>query len=572
MARIFRYLTPFWPKMLFGFVIKFFGTIMDLLLPWILSYIIDEIVPRGSAQQIWLAGSIMVLCALIAWLTNITANRMASAVARDSIARIRHDLFVHTMALSTAQVDSIGISSLQSRLTTDTYHLHRMISMMQRLGIRAPILLIGGIIVTMTLEPRLSLVLIALLPCICFLVWRVSRRGLPLFSAVQRAVDNMVCTVRDNISGVRIIKALSKTDDEKLRFAQACQSLSSSETLASSTMALTNPMMKFFLNCGRTMVIFVGAYCVNRGIMNPGKLIAFLSYFVIILNAMLSITKIFTVYSRGCASAIRIAEILQAPEQLAVQDLARAESAPYLEFSHVSFAYGRQNVLHDISFSLARGQTLGIIGATGSGKSTIVALLLRLYDAASGNIFIDGVDIRSLPPKTLYQTFGTVRQHDKLLGETVCDNIRFGRDIPFSSVETAARCACASAFISELPKQYDTQLSQNGANLSGGQRQRILISRALAANPEILILDDATSALDYRTDLQFRRNLKSFYPGITSIIVAQRINSIRFADKILVLDKGHIIGFGSHEDLMQNCDVYLDIYQSQIGGGGNGSS
>ena len=589
MKMILSYLKPYAPRMLLGLTIKFTGTIMDLLIPWILSYTIDDIVPLRDVRLIFLWGGIMFLCAVFAFITNVIANRMASRVARDATEAIRHDLFVKISYMSCGQVDEYTIPSLQSRLTNDTYHIQRMIGMMQRLGVRAPILLLGGIIVTLALEPVLSLTLVLMLPFITLLIWLISKKGIPLFSETQRSIDRLVRTVRENIAGIRVIKALSKTAYEKERFRDVNQEVVNNETKAGVTMALTNPSMNLLLNLGLTLVIIVGAFRINAGLTKSGEIIAFLTYFTIILNAMLSITRMFEMYSKGTASAERIREVLETPDDLVVGPTDHAANEYHITFENVTFSYHRdktrksaaarnsgtrddggaderQNTIEDISFALRKGETLGIIGATGSGKSTIIRLLLRLYDPDEGVIRISGTDIRSIPPDELHTKFGVVFQNDILFADTIASNIAFGRDIGMEQIEKAAACAQASEFIEALPLKYEHMLAMKRSNLSGGQKQRLLIARALAADPEILILDDSSSALDYKTDSLLRKALAENFGKTTTIIIAQRISSIMHADRILVLEDGRMLGYGTHEELLENCGVYREIYELQMGG------
>lgn len=589
MKMILSYLKPYAPRMLLGLTIKFTGTIMDLLIPWILSYTIDDIVPLRDVRLIFLWGGIMFLCAVFAFITNVIANRMASRVARDATEAIRHDLFVKISYMSCGQVDEYTIPSLQSRLTNDTYHIQRMIGMMQRLGVRAPILLLGGIIVTLALEPVLSLTLVLMLPFITLLIWLISKKGIPLFSETQRSIDRLVRTVRENIAGIRVIKALSKTAYEKERFRDVNQEVVNNETKAGVTMALTNPSMNLLLNLGLTLVIIVGAFRINAGLTKSGEIIAFLTYFTIILNAMLSITRMFEMYSKGTASAERIREVLEIPDDLVVGPTDHAANEYHITFENVTFSYHRdktrksaaarnsgtrddggaderQNTIEDISFALRKGETLGIIGATGSGKSTIIRLLLRLYDPDEGVIRISGTDIRSIPPDELHTKFGVVFQNDILFADTIASNIAFGRDIGMEQIEKAAACAQASEFIEALPLKYEHMLAMKSSNLSGGQKQRLLIARALAADPEILILDDSSSALDYKTDSLLRKALAENFGKTTTIIIAQRISSIMHADRILVLEDGRMLGYGTHEELLENCGVYREIYELQMGG------
>lgn len=562
-----KYLHPYIGRMSLGVSIKFFGSLMDLLLPWILAYIIDAIIPTKNVSAIFLWGGVMLLCSVIAVVTNILANRMASSVARDATGNIRHDLFAKVAYLSIPQIEQVGIPSLVSRLTTDTYNIHQTVGMIQRLGIRAPILLLGGVLITATLDPVLTLVLVGVLPFTLVAAVIISKRGIPLFAQLQKRVDTLVRTVRENVTGARVIKALSKADYEKQRFQRVNQSVVAAETRANRTMAATPPLMDFFLNTGLTLVILVSAYRVNAGLTQPGVIIAFLTYFTIILNAMLSITRIFVIVSKGLASADRIQAVLRLSQDMKVVPLPARDEEAHIVFDHVSFTYpDGTSVLKEIDFSLVKGQTLGIIGATGSGKSTIVRLLLRLYDPTNGQIRINGRDIRSLDPEELHQYFGIVLQKDILFADTIEENIDFGRRFSKEQIEEAAARAQAKEFIQQLPQQLAYELHAKGSNLSGGQKQRVLLSRALAGEPQILVLDDSASALDYQTDAKLRQVLKQQFADTTTILIAQRISSIQHADKILVLENGRMSGFGDHATLLATNTIYQEIYHGQTGG------
>ena len=567
MKKVIEYLRPFFKRMSVGLSIKFAGSIMDLLLPWILAYLVDTVAPTRSISRILLWGGVMVLCSAFALATNVIANRMAAKVAADTTRALRHDLFHKVIHLSQAQIDELSIPSLEARMTTDTYNVHQMIGMMQRMGVRAPILLLGGIFVTLTLEPVLALTLISVLPFIAFVVWYISRQGIPLYTKVQQATDNMVRIIRENIAGIRVVKALSKTDYEKARFESANMGLVQKERHASMTMALTNPLMNVLLNLGLTLVIVVGAYRINLGISQPGKIIAFLSYFTIILTALMAITRMFVMYSRGTASAQRISGVLELPQDLQTRPCPPREEEAHIVFDDVSFSYNkRRENITNISLSLKRGETLGVIGAIGSGKSTLIHLLMRLYDMDKGEIRISGRPLPSIPEKELHTLFGVVFQNDALFADTIEENIRFGRPMSREQVERAARLAQAWEFISALPEGLSHRLTARGTNVSGGQKQRILIARALASQPEILILDDSSSALDYQTDALLRQAIRQEYADTTSIIIAQRVSSILHADHILVLEHGEMLGYGTHGQLLETCALYREIYQSQMGG------
>lgn len=562
-----QYIRPYFGRMIYGFIIKFIGTIMDLFLPWILAYMIDEIIPLGDQNQIWQWGILMVVFSAVGVLASVYANRKASGVARDFTRDVRHDLYVKVSDLSNRQVDEITIPSLVSRLTTDTYNLHQMVNMIQRIGVRAPILVLGGVIMTMNLEPVLSMIMIATLPFIALTVYIVSKKGIPLFTSLQTKIDELVRIVRENVTGVRVIKALSKGEYEKQRFAKTNQQVAAADRKANNTMALINPWMNILLNGGLVLIIIVGAYRVHAGVSEAGKIVAFLSYFTIILTAMMNITRVFIVYSKASASATRIEEVLHMPKELQPISMYQSQDEAFISFHHVSFSYnGQKDTLSDIDFHLNKGESLGIIGATGAGKSTIISLLMRFYEIDRGEILINGQNIKTYDAQTLKEMFGVTFQNDTIFHDTVAHNIAFGRDLSLPDIQEAATHAMADDFIRHLADGYDTILESHGANLSGGQKQRILISRALAAHPKILVLDDASSALDYETDARLRKAILEHYPDTTLLMIAQRVSSVMSLDHILVLEEGRIVAQGSHRELMKSCEIYRDLAISQMGG------
>lgn len=560
------YLRPYYGRMLVGFVIKFIGTIMDLCLPWILAYMIDTIIPLGERVQIYIWGVVMLVCAILALTFNMIANRMASKVARDTTETIRHDLFAKIMVLSNAKTDAFTKPSLISRLTTDTYNVHQMLGRVQRLGVRAPILVIGGILVTLTLDPVLTLVLMSVMPLTAFVTYYFSKKSIPMYHALQKAVDRFVRLLREDIAGIRVIKALSKTDYEKEKYAALNREVVTLEQTADVTMAVVNPATNLFLNLGIVFVVIAGAYRVHQGDCEVGTILAFLTYFTIILNAMINISKMFVIISKAVASANRIVEIVDTPGEPECVSCERcAADGVYIRFDHVTFSYEKgEPSLTDISFSLQKGETLGIIGATGAGKSTIAALLMRFYEVGEGNIYIDGEDIRSIPAGRLRELFGVVFQNDTIFADTIAENVRMGRTLSEDAVKEAILYAKAKEFVEETGRGYGTQMDVRGANFSGGQKQRILIARALACHPAILILDDSSSALDYRTDAALRHELAAHFADTTKLVIAQRISSIMHADHILVLEDGHMAGYGTHEELLEHCAVYREIRESQM--------
>lgn len=578
--------------MIIGLIIKILGTFADLGLPRVLAYMLDYVVPEGDIGKVFLWGGVMIVLAVLARQLNIKANRRASRVAADTTQRLRHDLYEKINTLSGAQMDKFTVPSLISRMTTDTYNIHQMIGMMQRLGVRAPIILIGGICITATMEPVLTLVLVAVIPFLVVVVFGITRKTVPMFKKVQDKLDTMVTVLRENITGIRVIKALSKTNYERKRFRQVNDDLIDAELRASATMAASSPLMNVFLNLGLTAVVIVGAYRVNSGASEPGNIVAFLSYFTMILNSVLMVNRIFLNFTKSSASAVRLAEVLTAePDLVVLQEEGEEKSTEkkadnavmadgmrdagevpvHITFENVQFRYHQTGelCLDGISFSLKKGESLGIIGPTGCGKTTIINLLMRFYDTESGRIEIDGRDVRSIPMKELRERFGVVFQNDMIFADTVRENISFARDLTQEEIEAAAADACAQGFIEVLGEgteesRYDYKAAIKGANLSGGQKQRILIARAFAAKPEILILDDASSALDYKTDAKLRKALKEHYAEATIILVAQRISSVMSCDHIMVMEEGRIIGYGTHDELLESCGVYKEIYVSQM--------
>ena len=569
MRTLWKYIRPFLRVIAIGLTAKAAGALLELLIPYIMSMIIDDIVPTRDIQAIILWSCVMVLCAFIGWRANIYANRNASKVSRDITENLRNDLFDKTLYLSSEKTDQFTIPSLETRLTTDTYHIHRMLGMMQRVGIRGPIIMIGGLFITFFMEPVLSLVLLATIPFIGVLVYIRATRGVPLFTRVQRVEDQMVGVVRENAQGIRVVKALSREEYEKNRYEKVNDELKATRITANKRMAMINPAMNFFLNTGLTAVLIVGAYRVSTGISEVGKIIAFMSYFTIISRSMMSISRIFIMYSQGAASANRIEEVLHCDSEKdwLPQNVPDGDPAYTICFDHVNFSYLKvKDNLTDINFRLKKGETLGIIGATGSGKSTIMSLLLRFYDVDSGAIYINGRDIRNIPPSEIRKQFGIVMQNDFLFRDTIAENIRFGREVSDEDMEKAVHTAQASEFIDGLEDKYEYMLTGKGANLSGGQKQRVLLSRAFAADPAFLCLDDSSSALDYATDARLRRALSEAHPDSTLIIIAQRVSSVKNCDQILMLDEGKITASGTHEELLENSPLYASIYESQMGG------
>ena len=568
MKWILNYLSPLRRRITVGTSIKVFGTLAELMIPFLLSYILENVISKNDVNQILIYGFLMAFSAVAACLGNIIANRMAAKTTMLFSSKMRRDLFSKTLNLSARSTDKFTIPSLEARITSDTYNVQNFVGMMQRMGIRAPILLLGGTVITLVMDRRLAIVMIATMPLIFFVVYGISRMGVPLYSGVQKSVDGMVRIVREDAQGIRVIKALSKVDYENERYDRASGALRKNETKAGVIMGIVNPIMTLLMNMGIVAVIAVSAYLVSKGCSSVTTVIAFMQYFTLISMAMMSLSRMFVMFTKCAASAKRISQVMECTSELkAVADDGKGDPSLHVEFDKVSFSYlGKKSDLDSISFSLKRGETLGIIGATGSGKSTVLRLLMRFYDANSGMIRINGKDVRSYPKDELTSMFGVVFQNDFLYAASIEENIRFGREISKEKIVSAAQTAQAHEFISSFSEGYDYSVSAGGTNLSGGQKQRLLISRAIAGDPEILVLDDSSSALDYKTDANLRLALSQDLPNTTVITVAQRVSSVKGCDLILVVENGRIIGAGKHDELMESCLQYKEIGDSQMGG------
>ena len=573
MKLIFRYMKTFASAIILSMFLKLLATFFELVLPYILEHMIDDVVPSGNMNSVIFWGIAMIFTAVFCWLFNIFANHTAVRNAHLISYRVRKDLFDKTINLSGSQFDAFGLPSLTSRMTSDSYNVQSFAQSFQTLCVRAPIMLVGGIIVTMTIDPVLSMILCIMVPILLTVVFSVSRHGIPLYNKVQTRLDDVTRVLRENITGIRVIKALSKTEYETERFHDINQKMTDQDMSANTFMAIPGPSMQLSLNIGLSLVVLIGAYRVNAGVMKPGVILAFLTYFNLIMMSVMALNRIFMMTSKASASADRIALVLAAKDEPVIHtDTQPDPSDAYIHFDHVSFSYRRQqsntemeNCLSDIDFIMPKGGTLGIIGPTGCGKTTIINLLMRFYDVSEGAVYINGRDVRSYAKDELHSMFGTVFQNDIVFNDTLRQNILFGRDLSDEQLNNAIEDAQAKEYVSQLKEGLDYKADIKGANLSGGQKQRLLISRALAGNPDILILDDSSSALDYKTDSLLRKAISEHHGDSTLIMVAQRVSSIQNADQILVLEDGRCIGKGTHQQLLESCEYYRSIYESQMG-------
>ena len=582
MKLIFRYLGRYRKAAALAVFIKLLGTLSELTIPYIFEHIVDDIVPSGTLPPVILWGLAMFAAAVICRQLNVTANRKAVDNAHRISYEVRQELFKKTSNLTGAQFDSFGLPSLISRMTSDSYNVQSAVQQFQTLCVRAPMMLIGGVIVTLIMDRGLAMILVIMLPFLIAVILFVSSRGIPLYKKVQGKLDTIVRVMRENITGIRVVKALSKEDYEKRRFAAANDDMTKSDITAATIMAVPGPFMQLCLNTGLTLVVLIGAGRVNDGLMKPGVILAFLTYFNMISMGVMGLSRIFMTMSKASASADRIDAVLQMetdedilPEE---QGLTPAGDE-FIRFEHVDFSYGgegsgnasgflggrREKALEDISFAVRKGESLGIIGPTGCGKTTIVALLMHFYSASSGGVFVDGRDVRTYEKDALRRRFGAAFQNDMVFQDTLRENIDFGRGLAEETLRKAAEDAQAAEYIDSLPEGLDFRAAIKGMNLSGGQKQRLMVARALAADPEILILDDASSALDYRTDSAMRKAIAEHHGDSTLIMIAQRVSSVMNMKQILVLDNGRCIGCGTHEELLRSCPAYREIFEIQMG-------
>jgi ATP-binding cassette subfamily B protein len=518
-------------------------------------------------------GGLMVLITAFGAVSASLRNVISSRVSQKFGAELRSDLFRKIQSLSFANIDRFERASLITRLTNDVTQVQNFVNGLMRIFVKAPLLCIGSLIMAIRLNPDLAVVPAIVVPIVAFLVYLNMKVGFPRFMRVQKALDKVNAVMREYLSGVRVVKAFNRFDYETDKFNDANVEYQSRSIQVMRAMAVFNPAIMLTVNFGIIAVIWLGGVRVADGQMQVGHIIAFINYMTQILFSLMTISMVFNMFVRARASTMRIGEVFAEVNTMTWNEKTR-DPVPQsgkgrIDFEHVSFSYEGASgspVLKHVSLTCLPGETVGIIGSTGSGKSSLVSLIPRFYDAVEGTVKVDGVDVRRLDPKLLRARIAVVPQKTVLFTGSVSENIRRGNEhATLEEIAAAARMAEADGFIASFPEGYETKLGQKGVNLSGGQKQRISIARALVRKPDILILDDCTSAVDMATEAKIKDALKRYAKGVTCLLIAQRITSIMDADKIVVLDDGEIVGIGSHDSLMSDCAVYREIYQSQIG-------
>lgn len=570
MKKLNTYLRPYKKELVLGPLFKLLEAVFELLIPALMVLIIDKGIGGNDQAYIVKIGLLMLGLSSIGLLSAFLCQYYASKVSQGFGTELRNGLFKHINTLSYEDLDRLGTNSLTNRLINDVNQLQIAIAMLIRLVIRAPFLCIGGLVMAIYLDFSLSMIIVLLLPIFIFLLYLLMHRSVPIYRSIQKKLDKIVRILRENLSGVRVVRGYGRRDYEEERFYQANDDLTKDLIRVGRISSLLNPMTSFLTNMAIIAILYFGGLRINLGSMTQGQVIAFISYVNLIVLALLVVANLVILFTRAYASAGRIVEILEMEPSLkdgaglSLEEDKTKEKA--LEFSHVYFSYedGLDPVLKDISFSLDQGESLGIIGVTGSGKTSLLNLIARFYDCQKGQVLVDGRDVKAYRQEDLRKKIGLVPQKSTLFSGSIRDNLSWAKsDASLDDMKRACKISQAHDFVTSLEDGYDFVLEEGGSNLSGGQRQRLAIARALVGQGDFLILDDSLSALDYKTDRDLRRALKEDGKKRTTIIVSQRISGIKEADKILVMDRGKIVDQGSHQELLSKSDVYQKIYRSQ---------
>ncbi len=571
MFKLRRFLKDYKKECIIGPLCKLFEAILELFVPLVMARIIDVGIKNRDAVYVWKMGGLLVLLAVLGWSSAMFTQYFASKASQGAGTKIRRELFLHINSLSHAELDALGTPSLITRITNDTNTVQQSIAMMIRLLTRAPFIIIGSLVMAMTISPRLSLIFFGAAVLIALTLYLVTSKSVPIFTKMQKKLDNIGLIARENLSGSRVIRAFSKQKAETARVDEATGELAEITLRVSRLSALLSPVTYAVTDIAIILIVWYGAVNVNIGEMQTGDIVALVSYMTQILLAMIVVANLVTLLNRTAASAKRINEVFETEPSVvegSTETIAVDLSAPKIAFEHVCFNYSDDgdDELSDLSFSVKRGSTVGIIGSTGSGKTTLINLIPRFYDATAGCVRVDGRDVRDYSFAQLRGQIGMVPQQSILFSGSIRDNLRWqNKDAADSELIRALKTAQAWEFVSKLPRGLDSRVEQGGRNFSGGQRQRLCIARALVKLPEILILDDSFSALDLATDAALRRALKETTEGLTVLIVTQRSTTVRGADRILVLNDGTSAGYGTHDELMESCEVYREIVASQEG-------
>ena len=569
MKKIAKYLKKYSLQIFFVLAFAFGQTMADLNLPNIMSDIVDVGIINGDTNYILKRGGIMLLVALAGGACSVILGLLAAKIAVGVSRDLRYDVFSHVEEFSLSEFNELGTSSLITRSTNDINQIQQVLVMLLRMAVAAPIMFIGALIMAISKDAPLSIIFAVAIPMVLIILGVVSKFSIPLFKSMQVKIDKINRVVREGLMGIRVVRAFNRTEYEESRFNDASKDLTDTAIKVNKIMAFMMPIMMLLFNIMSVALIWFGAKRIDIGEMAVGDLMAFIQYSMQVMMSVVMVAMIFVMVPRAEASADRIVEVLETEPVIEdKKDTVKAEAEKgHLQFKNVEFRYpgAEQPVLSNINFEARPGETTAIIGSTGSGKSALINLIPRFYDVESGEILVDGVNIKDMTQHDLRNKIGVVPQKAVLFSGTIADNIRYGKlDATQEEIEHAAEIAQASEFISEMKEGYESEIDQGGNNVSGGQKQRLSIARALVRKPEIYIFDDSFSALDFKTDAKLRNALKDETKDATVIIVAQRVSTVMDADRIIVLDEGKICGIGKHKELLENCKVYKEIVLSQL--------
>lgn len=570
MKHLYPYLRRFRKESILAPLFKMLEATFDLLVPMVVADIIKVGIANGDTTYIWTRCGLLVLMALIGLLCSFTAQYFAARAAIGTSTGLRHELMAHIQSLSFSELDTLGVSTLITRMTSDVNQVQNGLNMFLRLFLRSPFIVAGAMIAAFTIDTQIALIFLAAIPVLAVIVFGIMRITSPMYKTVQSRLDAVTGATRENLSGVRVVRAFGREDAEEENFVQQNGSLNAMQLKVGRIAALMNPLTYVVVNLGIIGILYFGANKIGSGALLSGDVVALVNYMSQILVELVKLANLVVLLTRAIASMGRVSQVLDTPSTMAFPEKpvsADAASDVAVAFDHVSLRYqgaGAES-LSDVTFTAKKGQTIGVIGGTGSGKTTLVTLIPRFYDATKGQVTLLGQPITAYSKEELNRHVAVVMQKAQLFKGTIRSNLLWGNEnATDEELWHALSIAQSEDFVRQKPGKLDDPVEQGGRNLSGGQRQRLTIARALVGHPDILILDDSASALDYATDAALRKALRTLPADTTLFIVSQRTSSLRHADQIIVLDDGHVVGIGKHDALMQTCEVYREIHESQF--------
>lgn len=558
-----KYIKPYRIQAMTGFIFKMIEAFLELIVTLVVADIIDYGIAKNDTQYIWKMGMTLFLLAITGYCCALVCQYFASKTSQGFGTYLRNDMFKAINQYDYENIDDIGTPSLITRITNDVNQLQVAVAMTIRLVSRSPFLIVGSLVMAFRIDMKMSLIFLISAPLLAFSIYMVMSKSIPLYVYIQKQLDHVSLICRENLSGIRVIRAFSKQSQERKRFSQATRQQKDMQIHVGKISALLNPCTTVIVNCAIMLILYVGAIRIHIGELTQGQIIALINYMNQILLSMIVFANVIVIFNKASASYRRVKEVLDIqPTILQDQSIQGYYEPSFIRFDHVSFSYRHAQALSDLSFSIERGETIGIIGGTGSGKTTLINLIPRFYEATQGQIYIDGQSIQNYDLAVLREKIAMVPQNAVLFSGTIKDNLLWGkRDATDEEIHRALEIAQAS-FVEEFDEGIETVLHQGGKNLSGGQKQRLTIAKAVVKDADILILDDSASALDFATDAALRKSLQDIQS--TVIIVSQRVSSLMHADKILVLSHGELMGIGNHQQLMQDCSIYQEIVKSQL--------